>query len=106
MNRLTPAQIGMLAATAAGAVSVFPDMPYVVRDLFDSSRNEYADLMKYGALYVLLLQGGAGFEPDVALAGTAGFYAAVQLANMLFPMGLSSKYPSMMEMPPSVEEEE
>lgn len=89
-SKLTPGQIAMVAATAFGAVSVFPDMPAVISDLYDESANSYAEHMKYAALFVLILQGGAGFQPDVALAGTVGFYAMKQALDAMFPMGLKS----------------
>ena len=87
-SKLSMMQVGMIAATAAGAASVFPEMPAVIADLFDEGVNPHAQLVKYLALYILILQGGGGFQHDMALVGTVGFFLVSQALNTMFPDGL------------------
>jgi hypothetical protein len=104
-NKLSMLQVGMIAATAAGAASVFPEMPAVIADLFDESMNPHAQLVKYMALYILILQGGSGFQHDLALVGTVGFFVVSQALNTLFPDGLGGDImtaPVAMEPPEAV----
>jgi hypothetical protein len=84
-QKLTAAQLGMVLATAAGAASVFPTMPRIVSDMFDPDVSPNAELFRYIALYILILQGGGGFQHDVALVGTVGYFFIVKAMDMLFP---------------------
>ena len=64
------AQLTLAVATGLGSFGGFPEPPMVFRDLV---KNE---MVRWALLFVLLWQGGAGQDSQLALLVTAAFYAA------------------------------
>ena len=57
-------------STAVIAWGVFPKAPKPIADLFDPAKNQYADLVRWAALFILLWQGQANRDLGAALLGT------------------------------------
>jgi len=66
----TVAQLTLAVATGLGSFGGFPAPPAFVRDLM---KNE---MISWALLFVLIWQGGAGQDSQLALLVTAAFYAA------------------------------
>ena len=63
-------------------------MPQVIKDTFDPDVSPSAEFFRYLSLYILILQGGGGFDHGLALAGTAMFFAMFTGLDYMYPGGL------------------
>lgn len=65
-------------STAVIAWGVFPEAPKPIADLFDPAKNEYAEFIRWAALFLLLWQGQANRDLGAALVGTLILFVIAQ----------------------------
>lgn len=78
MEYLNADALYMPMLTALGAVSLFPEPPQVFKDL---AANE---LVRYLFVFVLIMQGGAGGNVQLAVVATVVLYVLVKVLDMVY----------------------
>ena len=78
MEYLNMQSLYMPFMTAIGAISLFPDPPKIFKDL---AKNE---IVKWIFVWVLIMQGGAGGNVQLAIVMTALLFAFVKVLDMVY----------------------
>lgn len=65
--------------TAIGAVSLFPDPPQLFKDLAKM------DLVRWLFVFILIVQGGAGGNLELAAVATAVLFGVMYVLDMVYP---------------------
>jgi len=86
MEFLNADTLYMPMLTALGAVSLFPDPPQVFKDLAQN------DLVRWFFVFILIMQGGSGGNPQLAAVATVVLYAVVKGLDMVYAKQAGGAY--------------